>query len=285
VRASLLTCLTSLRITDTSLRRLQARGQWVTPQFTLNTASGWQAFGFASNLTEPRHLVFDTLGQLLVVERDTGITAFTLNPDGSAASRSVLLSLTDLNTAIAISEDGSVLFASSANNAWGWDYDASTLTLTNQRLLVTGMNNSDHVTRTILRSKAHPELLVIARGSASNLDYASANITSGPAQVRVFDWTSVPAGGHTWLDGAVLSYGTRNEVGLDEDGAGHVWGVENSADNLVRVVNGTVSPYQTSDNFPYSLDLLRRPPMSIKITQQKSCITVSSHNYVALWRD
>ncbi|KAH7096096.1 soluble quino protein glucose dehydrogenase [Auriculariales sp. MPI-PUGE-AT-0066] len=180
-----------------------ASATWVTPKWTLNTADGLEAHGFASNLTTPRHLTFDNAGNLLVVESGKGITAFTLNEDGSAASRQALLSLTDLNTGIALSEDGTTLFASSSNYAWSWDYDASTFTLSNQKVIV-----------------------------------------------RVFNWTATPEGGYNYLDGRVLAYGVRNEVGLAEDRSGVVWGVENrteSADNLVRV-NGGVTTDIHQDN-------------------------------------
>lgn len=34
---------------------------------------------------------------------------------------------------------------------WAWDYDPNTMTATNQRAIVKGMNNADHVTRTSKR--------------------------------------------------------------------------------------------------------------------------------------
>ena len=39
----------------------------------------------------------------------------------------------------------------------------------------------------------------------------------------------------------LLAYGVRNEVGIVEDGAGPLWGVESSADDLTRTVNGTAT--------------------------------------------
>lgn len=54
--------------------------------------------------------------------------------------------------------------------------------------------------------------------------------------MKVFDITKVPAGGYDYATGGeFMGYGLRNEVGLVEDYVGDVWGVENSADNLVRV--------------------------------------------------
>lgn len=120
------------------------------------------------------------------------------------------------------------------------------------------MDNDDHVTRTVLVSTAHPNLLIVSRGSNANLD-TGATASSGRAQVKVFDWTSLPSGDAGWdftTQGKLLASGVRNEVGIAEDGAfdlrtyqppsesafctgaGRVWGVENSADDLVRVRSG-----------------------------------------------
>lgn len=106
------------------------------------------------------------------------------------------------------------------------------MTLSNQRKIVTGMDNG-HVTRTLLVSQKHPNLLIVSRGSLGNLDTTA---TPAHASVKVFDWKKVPSSnGYNYVnDGKVLAFGVRNEVGIAEDKAGHVWGVENSADNLMR---------------------------------------------------
>ncbi|KAH7096098.1 soluble quino protein glucose dehydrogenase [Auriculariales sp. MPI-PUGE-AT-0066] len=217
-----------------------ASAAWVTPKYKLNTASGWTANGFATGLTKPRGVTIDKLGQLLVVQSGVGIVAYSLNSDGSAAAQKTLLSYTYLNHGIALSTDGATLFASSANTAWKWSYNATTLTLSNQKKVVTNMSNDDHVTRTLIVSSKHPNLLIVSRGSNNNLDLGSADVSSGRAQVRVFNWQSLPSGdvGYNFTAGAVLAYGVRNEVGIAEDAAGRVWGVENSADGLVRARGG-----------------------------------------------
>ncbi|EJD53051.1 soluble quino protein glucose dehydrogenase [Auricularia subglabra TFB-10046 SS5] len=218
-----------------------AYAAWVTPKFALKTAAGWTAHGVANGLTTPRSLVFDTTGHLLVLEKGTGIVAFALNSDGSVASRKTLLSYKYPNHGLALSQDGKTLFASSSNTAWKWDYNASALTVSNQRKVVTGMDNDDHVTRTLLVSNAHPNLLIVSRGSNANLDMGAGSASAARAAIKVFDWTTLPAGdvGYDYArDGKLLAYGVRNEVGISEDAAGRVWGVENSADNLVRVRSG-----------------------------------------------
>ncbi|KAK7032776.1 soluble quino protein glucose dehydrogenase [Favolaschia claudopus] len=214
-----------------------AHGAWTTPQYPLNTPSGWTANGFASNLTNPRGIAFDKRGHLLVVQSGVGIVAFTLNPDGSAASKRTLLNNTLLNHAVALSNDGSILFASSSNTTWRWNYNAAALTLSNQKTIVTNMINDDHTSRTLFVSKKHPNLLVVSRGSGENVDLG-ADLPSGRAQVRVFDWTKIGAAGVPYTEGATLAYGARNEVGIAEDASGQIWGVENSADDLITTSQG-----------------------------------------------
>ena len=159
---------------------------------------------------------------------------------------------------------------SSENTAWKWNYNSTALTLSNQKKVVINMANDDHVTRTLLGgwcwlfslpspyvlawnvvSAKHPNYLIVSRGSAANVDTTAATKSSGHGQIRVFDWTNLPSG-DTGLDfvskGSLLAYGVRNEVGIVEDGAGHIWGVENSADDLVRVRGGV--SYDVHQNNP-----------------------------------
>ncbi|KAK7016344.1 soluble quino protein glucose dehydrogenase [Favolaschia claudopus] len=228
---------------------LAANAAWTTPKFALNAASGWTAHGFAAGLTSPRGVIFDKLGHLLVVQQGVGIVAFTLNSDGSAASQKTLLSYSFLNHGIALSADETVLFASSSNTTWKWTYDSAALSLKDEKKVVTGMVNADHTSRTLFVSKKHPNLLVVSRGSGDNVDLG-ADLGSGRAQVRVFDWTNLPAGdvGNSFTKGATLAYGVRNEVGIAEDASGQIWGVENSADDLVRVRQGV--SYDVHQNNP-----------------------------------
>ena len=96
-----------------------------------------------------------------------------------------------------------------------------------------------HITRTLLVSRKHPNLIAVSLGSEVNLDLESIDPALGRAAVKVFDLRAVPSGGYDYAtQGHMLAYGARNEIGLAEDGAGNVWGVENSADQLTRTKNG-----------------------------------------------
>jgi glucose/arabinose dehydrogenase len=194
----------------------------------------------ATNLSQARGIIFDSRGRLLVVESGTGITALSLS-NGTCATivqTTTTLANSSLNHGIEFSTDGGTLYASSEESAWGWNYNADNASVSDPQLIVTGMGGTTHSTRTLQISPLHPNLLLISRGSDGNIDLSAASITSGHSQVKVFDLEKIPEGGYDYTsDGDVMAYGVRNEVGITSDSAGHIWGVENSADQLER--NGT----------------------------------------------
>lgn len=98
------------------------------------------------------------------------------------------------------------------------------------------MENTGHISRTLVASKKSPGWLVVNRGSIDNIDTRANNIANGQAIVKAFNLASVPSGGYTYkTQGTVLGWGLRNEVGLVEHPTtGGIWGVENSGDNLQR---------------------------------------------------
>jgi hypothetical protein len=56
------------------------------------------------------------------------------------------------------------------------------------------MTNPGHVTRTLLLSRKHPELLLVSRGSGENIDPLAADITSGISQIRSFNLSALGQG-------------------------------------------------------------------------------------------
>ena len=116
-----------------------------------------------------------------------------------------------------------------------WTYDPATRTATGQEVVIKGMNNGGHNTRTVAVVPQAPNLLLAQVGSNGNWDYASESPSVGRSIVKVFDMDKVPSGGYTYnSQGTVLGYGMRNEIGLTFDPNGHVWGVENSGDVSVK---------------------------------------------------
>ena len=99
------------------------------------------------------------------------------------------------------------------------------------------MYNEDHYTRTLLLSSKRPDLLLVSRGSAANMDELSASKEEGIAQIRAFNVSAVPSSGPYDYpsQGTLIGWGLRNSVGVAEHPVtGGIYSVENSADGLHR---------------------------------------------------
>jgi glucose/arabinose dehydrogenase len=103
---------------------------------------------------------------------------------------------------------------------WSWTYNPNNATISgNSIVLVKGMSNGGHATRTLSIPKNNPGLLVVSVGSNGNLDIPSGDVATGRAIVKVFNLTSVPSGGYNYVTGGYSAgHGLRNEVGIVFDG-------------------------------------------------------------------
>lgn len=125
---------------------------------------------------------------------------------------------------------------------YAWNYDSSTGTVTSgsPQTLVTGMDGTDHVSRTLLLSRdvaAGTTKLLVSRGSYSNYDQAALTVTSGHSQIRAFDVSSSMAGQfpYSYTSDSVIGWGLRNSVGLAEEPTTNaLYSVENSIDDVTR---------------------------------------------------
>lgn len=79
-------------------------------------------------------------------------------------------------------------------------------------------------------------MLIISRGSTSNIDPAAALLSSGHSQIRAFNLSNITASGYTYdTDGVRLGWGLRNSVGVAEHPTtGGIFSVENSVDQATR---------------------------------------------------
>jgi hypothetical protein len=186
------------------------------------TAKGWKAVKVAGDLTQPRVLTFDTAGNLLVVQNGKGITAHTVDSNGCLASETTVISQRNLNHGMVLSPDGKTLYASSATQVYAWDYDAATKSVGNSsRILISGMDNRGHVTRSLAIPPKYPNLLVVSHGSNDNYDFEAGNMAAGRSCVKVFDTTKTPTDGYNYPTGGYqMGYGLRNGVGLAFDANG-----------------------------------------------------------------
>lgn len=195
-------------------------------------ADGWKMTKIAGGLTVPRTVIFDSAGNMLVLESNKGISVHTFGPDGCLNSSNTVLANTALNHGLTLSPDSKQLYASSMTTAWRWDWDPETRQLGSDRtVIITGMNNGGHQTRSVYIPPNHPNLILASVGSNDNWDYDSESMAAGRAAVKAFDMDKLPAAGFVYAtDGYQFGYGLRNEVGLVFDPSNKVWGVENGGD-------------------------------------------------------
>ncbi|KAF2877276.1 hypothetical protein BDV95DRAFT_673985 [Massariosphaeria phaeospora] len=229
------------------------------PRFSSKVASGWRAVKLAGGLTNPRALVLDSVGNVLVIENGKGIVGYSRGADACVTSSKTIVSQANLAHGIALSADGKTLFASSMTKVWSWSYDAATLSVSAQKELVVGMFAGGHTTRTLAIPRKYPNLLVVSHGSNGNFDYESIDPKTGRAAVKVFDLSAVPSGGYDYTTkGYQMGYGLRNSVGLAFDASGMLWAVENGSEGLTRTVNTTTTDLN-EDNPGEEVNLLGDP--------------------------
>ncbi|KAK3360436.1 soluble quino protein glucose/sorbosone dehydrogenase [Lasiosphaeria hispida] len=206
---------------------------------TYTLASGWSAVKIAGGLKQVRSVIWDTEGNMLVLQNTRGASVHTFGADGCVNSTTMLISGGGLNHGIALTPDGKTLYASSETTVYSWSYDAVTRKTSNQKTVVKGMSTGVHSSRTLMVVSRQPNLLLVQVGSNANFDMAAANKATGRAIIKIFDISKAPAAGFNYnSEGEVFGYGLRNEIGFVEDPSGIVWGVENSGDDFTRTENG-----------------------------------------------
>ena len=121
-----------------------------------------------------------------------------------------------LNHGIAFSADGKTLFASSANDVFAYSYDAEKGTAGKAKNIITGMDQSDHQTRTLLVPRQNSDMLLVSRGSNDNIDKDTVNEDSGRSQIRIFTIADLMDSDSAvqYTDGKILGWGLRNSVGV-----------------------------------------------------------------------
>ncbi|KAK7745235.1 hypothetical protein SLS62_009864 [Diatrype stigma] len=281
-------------------------GDVLTPSYPAPVVgSGWTARLIVTGLKDPRGLLFDSSGNLLVVEQEAGIRRLSFTDGGDTCLQvaentqvvqnsnvgfSHLLTLTpmslfmfisvievnsipfssdgssslpqaegggshsfsyrkekanneaktiELTHGIALSNDGETLFASTPEEVLAWSYDTASASVgddTTPRVVIDGMNDRGHATRTLLMSQKAPGTLLVSQGSGANDDPLARNASSGISQIRSFDVRTLPREALTYrAAGTLLGWGLRNSVGVaEEPRTGGIYSVENSFDGLAR---------------------------------------------------
>ena len=205
-------------------------------------APGYKAQLIATNLTKPRGLIFDSQGHLLVVEQGAGITGLSVQDQGGdclkVSQKVDVVQNANLTHGITLSNDGKTLYASSAEAVLSWPYNAiktSTTGTAKDVIAITNTSDGDHITRTLLFAKKQKDTLIVSRGSESNVDFNSLDLSTGHCQIKSFPVNGNRATQNFNNTGKLLGWGLRNSVGVAEHPlTGGIYSVEMGMDYLTR---------------------------------------------------
>ncbi|OAQ98299.1 hypothetical protein LLEC1_04855 [Akanthomyces lecanii] len=260
------------------------------PNSSPRTANGVSWKLLTNQISQPRQLVQDTLGNILMAE-GKGLRRLELdNAEGMdlcVKTSTQLVVDETLNHGIALTADGKTLFASSSTDVYAYTYDAATGVAGPARNVITGMNQTGHVTRTLYIPPGNPDLLLVTRGSNDNVDPGTADMSSGRSQLRVFRVAELVDGKHAvdYTAGDVMGWGMRNSVGMGQDPTtGNIWSVENSLDDMKRLGDdihnsnpgeemnfhgrpNDTAGYHYGRNFGYPGCLNRQPPNGYRLSR------------------
>ncbi|CAG5156862.1 uncharacterized protein ALTATR162_LOCUS4655 [Alternaria atra] len=207
-----------------------------------SVAPGFRVEVVANGLRNPRGIIFDREGGLLIVEQEHGVSRLRLTGDGACVrvdgDVQKVVDDASLNHGIAFSQDGNTLYASSHSNVYAWNYDASQgQTTSESRDIVEGMGDYEgHTTRTLLMSQVVPGMLLVSRGSVGNIDLQTLDVTTGVSTIKAFNVDNMTDSAYDHASsGLLLGWGLRNSVGVAEEPiSGGIYSVENSVDNIPR---------------------------------------------------
>jgi glucose/arabinose dehydrogenase len=196
---------------------------------------GYCAYELPVSIRQPRGLVSLGTTDFLALERATSSVVLVkdTNNDGIPDSKTTIVTASGLNHGLAV--HGGFLYASSDVTVWRWPFNSVTKTTTGPQVEVVRNINADgnggapfgHTTRTLAFDSSGR--LYISVGSNNNID-----ANSYRARIRRFSVSDSSTFPLDFTKGEVFADGLRNEVGLAFDKFGILWGVENSADNLIR---------------------------------------------------
>jgi glucose/arabinose dehydrogenase len=154
--------------------------------------------------------------------------------------RRIVVSASGINHGLVIHKN--YLYASSSSHVYRWPYDPVTAQVTGEAQTVidninaidqigTGASTGQHSTRSLIFDDQ--DRLLVSVGSIGNVD-----VNSFRARIRRF---TIPPNGDSgdfpfnYATGEIFADGLRNEVGLEWDRYGILWGVQTGPDNLNRL--------------------------------------------------
>ncbi|KAL8303334.1 hypothetical protein RB601_007889 [Gaeumannomyces tritici] len=210
-------------------------------RFDIRMGEGYSSKPIVSGLSRPRGIATDSQGNLLVVEAGSGVRHVKLAESGGSVcvqSSKQLLADSQLTHGIALSPDNKHLYVSGMHGVFQYAYNAVAGTASNRKLIVTDLSNpgTTHATRSLWVSRANPDLLLVHRGSYSNIDPDAAKEETGRAVIRYFNISEIAQTPQPHATGgSLLAMGVRNTVAFGENVArGEFWSVDNSIDDMRR---------------------------------------------------
>jgi len=185
---------------------------------------------WATDLRSPRGIAIAANNDLLVSTTGAILALWDANGDGTSGptERATLASQTGLNHGIVIDPVGGWLYASSVNTVYRWRYVAGDRgNLGASQTVITGLPSGGHSTRS-LKFEPSYRYLYVSVGSDGNVDPDSRRSRVMRYFIADLD-LPVP-----WTNGELWADGLRNEIAINFDADGELWGVENGCDNLNR---------------------------------------------------
>ena len=123
-----------------------------TGSMTLVLLDGFCAWHWAVDLGQPRGIIVDGNGDVLVLARADGAVVLLHDDDADGVSgdgeRVMLASESGLSHGLAL--DGGYLYASSATTVYRWDYAGDRAPLGDAEVVIDGMPGGGHSTRTLV---------------------------------------------------------------------------------------------------------------------------------------
>ncbi len=191
-------------------------------------APGFCAWVWATGAVQARGLKVDTKGNALVVATSTGsiISLWDDDHDGvsGASEQRVIATLKGLTHGIEV--HGGYLYASTQTDVYRWRYAADRAVLGTPQVVVSALPSTGHMTRTLV---ADDQYLYVSVGSGANIDADSSR-----ARIVRFALSSLSGAASTFASGELFADGLRNNVGMELDTRGRLWGVDNGRDDLSR---------------------------------------------------
>ncbi|KAI0094531.1 hypothetical protein BDY19DRAFT_913248 [Irpex rosettiformis] len=239
-----------------------------TPQGSLSfrspvtVAQGLSATVISANLTTPRGITIDSLGNILVIERGLGVTAFTDHDttcDGWL--RSVVVQNPSLTQGIQVHDN--FLYVSTSGEVLRYTYNPEGRNISGPP--VTLINNippdGELTTRPILlHPPEHPSIILVSSALAENIDPTARDPSSGRSQIRAFNFSSATTPAvQNFFSGSLVAFGIRNPAGfafLPPQSFDSLWVVDNGAS--IDNVTGLTSAF-VNDNPADELNLVKTP--------------------------